>query len=115
MLIVDDDPLVLETLVLQLRNCGFTPFGEATAAAALRLCEKVQPCIAVVDYRMPGCGGDELAAQLAKRFGIRCILLTGADDEATRSAASQAGVSEYLVKPIDTATLLRSVSALLER
>lgn len=113
-LIVDDDSLVLETLVLQARQCGFSPLGESTAAGAIALCETERPAIAIIDYRMPGCGGDQLAEELTRRFGTRCILLTGTDDEETRLAASRAGVALYLVKPVDTATLLRSVSAMLE-
>lgn len=112
-LVVDDDPLVLETLILQFRNCGFRPQGATSADKAIGLCELTPFTVAIIDYRMPRCGGDHLAAELKSRFGMPCILLTGMDDEETRAAALRADVALYLVKPVDTATLLGCVSEVL--
>jgi CheY-like chemotaxis protein len=107
-LVVDDDPLVLATLAMQLRRAGFSVVEAIDGEEALRCCERARPDIAVVDYRLPGFSG----IQLIRRLHMPGVLLTGSDDPSTVAEACEAGAAAVLRKPVDTAhlpTLLREV------
>jgi CheY-like chemotaxis protein len=102
---VDDDPLVLATIVMQLRRAGFETLEAHDGKEALRLCRVALPDVAIIDYAMPGMSGIALARELRGLGSVRCVLLTGSDDPQTAAMAAGAGAVACLVKPVDTARL----------
>jgi CheY-like chemotaxis protein len=113
-LVVDDDPLVLATLAMQIRRAGLSVVEVSHGEAALDSCAGARPDIALIDYRLPGLSGVELISRLRQGWGVSAVLLTGEDDAAVGDAARDAGAVAVLVKPLDVAripALLRELVA----
>lgn len=117
--IVDDEYLERDLL----KNCidwaslGMEIAGEAQdAGEALGLVERCSPDLIFTDIQMPGDDGIRLGEQvLRKHPGVRVVVLTGFDtfDYAQRSI--KAGISDYLLKPIDSEEVLKTAAGLKEQ
>jgi DNA-binding LytR/AlgR family response regulator len=108
-LVVDDEPLARDELVFLLEELGVETVGQAgDSASALALLEEAQPDVVFVDLRMPGPDGLALAESLMKRQDdIRVVVVSAHDDGAIR--AYEAGVVDYLLKPVRLARLQKAV------
>jgi DNA-binding NtrC family response regulator len=113
-LIVDDDPHILEVVEARLSSAGFRVHTAISAQAALEIL-KVHPLDLIIsDVRMPGMGGMDLFAEVQSlRPELPVIFLTayGTIPDAVR--AVKAGVVDYLTKPFDGRDLLLKVQDLL--
>ncbi|MCU7933057.1 MAG: response regulator [Candidatus Thiodiazotropha sp. (ex Codakia rugifera)] len=114
-LLVDDDRLVLSTLSSSLQSAGYQVETASSGETAIRLCEHKTPDLAVLDMRMPGMDGIEVACWMSDRTEIPFIFLSahGEDDVVEKAVAS--GAMGYLLKPVDSPQLIAMVSAVLER
>jgi signal transduction histidine kinase len=111
-LIVDDNPDVVEVLAELLRMSGHEVAVAHDAPEALRLAGPFQPEVAVLDIGLPVMDGYELARRL--RLGdpaLRLVALTGYGQAEDRARSRAAGFQEHLVKPIDGDVLLAVVAA----
>lgn len=104
-LVVDDDPLVLATIAMQLRRAGFSPLEARCAEEALSRFRELRPDVALIDLALPGVSGIELIAELGAVADIPCLVLTGSDDTDIVAAAARVGAVACLVKPVDTSEL----------
>jgi DNA-binding NarL/FixJ family response regulator len=113
-LIVDDHPVVrqgLRSLLSQYADIDVV--GEADGApSALAQIAHLKPDVVLLDIRMVGQSGLELAAQL-RRSGAQCrvIILTSHDDEAYLIEAAQAGVHGFLLKSASAELLAEAIRA----
>jgi len=106
-LVVDDDVVFRERLVKALAARGLQAHGASNGYEAIALCEKVRPEAAVIDLRMPGMSGLELAKSLIeKQPRMQIVLLTGYGSIATAVEAVRHGAINYLQKPLDTDQIL---------
>jgi len=99
--IVDDDPLVCQSLELLLgRERDIEVAGTASdGAAAIALCAKTQPDVALMDIRMPGADGIQATRQIKAQWPrIRIMMLTTFQDEQSIRLALLAGAEGYLIK-----------------
>ena len=110
-LLVEDDPMVVEGMLL-LHRWGYTVQHAATAQAALALPPLEPPAhIALCDVRLPGAmSGLELARQLRLQ-GLQVLLMSGETDPALREQARHAGLL-LLVKPVAPQALHAALAAL---
>jgi response regulator NasT len=109
-MIVDDDPLILTTMRDGLERAGYDVWSAASAEEALERVREAMPDAALVDMRMPGMNGLELAEALLDRAPVAVVFLSAHDDlELVREAATQ-GAHGYLVKP----ALIRHIVPALE-
>lgn len=85
--------------------------GEAaTGLDALRLVEKLEPDVLVLDLMMPGLGGLEVARRVADKYPhTRVVILSMHQDEAYVAAALRAGAVAYVVKESTSAELIRAI------
>src|SRR4030066_1297820 len=81
-----------------------------SAEEALFISASLPLDLIVLDFRLPGMSGLEMVARLRKRKpGIKIILVTGVEDDATRQQVMEAGVAAYFFKPIEIAAFLEAV------
>lgn len=103
-LVVDDDPILLETARAYLSSRGAEVATVGDGNAALEMMYKREFDIAVVDIEMPGLGGIELVACLRadeKLRHIPAIMLTVRTDDEAIDRAYKAGATSYLTKPVN--------------
>ena len=108
--VVDDDQSVRVGLTRLLKAAGYQAEGFASAAEVLVRGQCDGPACALVDIRMPDVSGLDLFQYLQVRSpGLPIIFITGHGDVAMAERATRAGASDFLVKPIDEAVLLKAV------
>jgi DNA-binding response OmpR family regulator len=109
-LVVDDEPLIAETLTLILRDAGFDPYVAHNATSALELIPQVRPDLMLTDVILPGMNGLELAVRVRELLpDCRILLFSGQAVTADLlDLAKQAGGEEFevLPKPLDPEELL---------
>jgi CheY-like chemotaxis protein len=105
-LVADDVKDSADTVVELLATQGIEARAVYDGLEALKLAESWHPDSAVLDLALPGLSGYELARELRGRFGeeIRLVAYTGWSG--AREQARGCGFDEFLVKPVDPATLL---------
>ncbi|ACG74997.1 two component, sigma54 specific, transcriptional regulator, Fis family [Anaeromyxobacter sp. K] len=105
-LVVEDDPRLLDILTRHLDRMGYAVRGAGGAAAALQLLEAAPADVVLSDVRMPGMDGRTLLAEVRARHpDAKVILMTafGSVDDAVE--AMQAGAYSYVVKPFKVETV----------
>ncbi|MCL2249669.1 MAG: response regulator transcription factor [Oscillospiraceae bacterium] len=105
LIIVDDDALIRESLSLTLGlEDDIEVVGEAEdGRAALALCEKLQPDIALMDIRMPNVDGITATRLMREKFpNVKIMMLTTFADKANIQQALSAGANGYLLKTDET-------------
>lgn len=111
-LIVDDDAAIRAAISEILEMEGYTVITVADGAAALRQIEEEAPALMLLDMRMPGINGWDVAHILQQRGStVPILVMTAAQD--ARRWAEQIGASGYLAKPFDLDDLLAAVERLL--
>ncbi|HJT06865.1 MAG TPA: ATP-binding protein [Stellaceae bacterium] len=114
-LVVDDDPAVLDLMQRMLIKEGFRPMLADDPRAVLSLAQSAKPSVIILDVLMPGMNGWEiLRAIKADREleGCAVVMLTIVDDRRTALAL---GAAEHLVKPVDRDVLMRVLDRLCPR
>ncbi len=114
LLVVDDDRLVLAALAEGLRLAGYRVTGTASGQDALAIAARDVPDLALLDVRMPGMDGLELAGHLRER-GVPFMFLSAYGDREVVSQAAEAGALGYLVKPLNIQQIVPSIEAALNR
>jgi CheY-like chemotaxis protein len=109
-LLVDDDPSVLESIERVLNYLGHIVQTADSGEAALELVAKGAVDLVITDYFMPGMKGDELARLLKQRQpGQRILMVTAYADEFKADGRYKGLVDQLLIKPFNIAQLKESV------
>ena len=115
-LVVDDDPVVRETIQDSLEYLGYRTGGAGSAEEALERIPGEPPDLILLDVRMPGITGIELCRQLKADQSTRLIpvvLLTAQGELDSRVAGLEAGADDYFTKPVHLRELAARVRSLL--
>ena len=105
-LVVDDDRLVLLTLSHGLRQAGFEVLEADNGDDAILMARRHQPRLALLDIRMQGLSGFDVAQYLQDYSHTPFMFLSAYADDAVRAQARALGAVQCLTKPIDMARLL---------
>lgn len=110
-LVVDDDRLVLATLVHGLTQAGFDVIDADNGDDAILLAREQRPVLALLDIRMAGMSGFDVATYLRDQLRIPFMFLSAFSDEATLAQIRALGALAYLTKPLDIAQIVPTVHA----
>lgn len=116
LLIVDDEPDIVEFLSYNFRKKGYEVFGTVDGISALDLLEIFSPDLIITDILMPNMNGIAMCKQIRnnERFkNIPVIFLSATKDEFQMTSAMEAGGDHYLSKPIKLSLLNEIVNDLL--
>ncbi|KFI22616.1 response regulator transcription factor [Nitrosococcus oceani] len=113
--IVDDDVTVRNSLGLSLQSVGYRVKVCESAGAFLKVYEPNQPGCIILDVHMPESTGLDLQEYLvSEQIPIPVIFITGQADVPTVVRAVKQGAVDFLLKPFDFETLLRSIQEAIE-
>lgn len=110
-LVVDDDRLVLATLTHGLAQAGYEVIDADNGDDAILLARQHKPELALLDIRMEGKSGFDVAAYLREYCQIPFMFLSAFADEATIKQVKALGALTYLVKPLDIQQIVPAVEA----
>ncbi|MEY4906437.1 MAG: hypothetical protein RL260_155 [Pseudomonadota bacterium] len=113
-LVVDDDRLVLATVVHGLTHAGFDIIDADNGDDAILLARQHRPDLALLDIRMDGMSGYDVAHYLRDALQIPFMFLSAFSDESTLARIRALGALALLVKPLDIAQLVPAVASALE-
>lgn len=110
-LVVDDDRLVLATITHGLSQAGYEVIDADNGDDAILLARQHKPDLALLDIRMEGKTGFDVAAYLREYCQIPFMFLSAFSDEATIQQVKALGAVTYLVKPLDIQQIVPAVEA----
>ena len=114
-LVIDDNPAVVDLLVTCLREQGYEVVGALTSDDGLRLITLSRPDLVLLDITLPGMNGIEVLKRIRSidpTIGV--IMVTASTDPALAREALQHGARAYVDKPFDLAYLNRVVAMALQ-
>ncbi|MCX7167024.1 MAG: response regulator [Rhodocyclales bacterium] len=114
-LVADDDRVVLFTLAEGLREAGFEVIEAHDGLRALAVCQSEAPALALLDIRMPGLGGLELARRLRDETTVPFLFLSAYGDKDLVQRAVEIGALGYLIKPLQVTAIVPTLRAALAR
>jgi two-component system alkaline phosphatase synthesis response regulator PhoP len=117
-LLVDDEPSILDFLSYNLENEGFQIQTASNGRLALELAKKFKPDVVVLDLMMPEMDGMETCEALRKlpeTQNCLIVFLTARNEDSIQVAGLDAGADDYIAKPIKPKILVSRIHALLRR
>lgn len=111
-LLVDDEPHIVQFLELGLQNEGFEVRTAGDGMTAVAIAAEFQPHVIVLDVMMPGMDGFEVCRLLRKNGeNVSIIMLTAKDEVEDRVKGLTIGADDYVVKPFSFEELLARIGA----
>lgn len=114
-LVVDDEPSILEVVTIYLERSGFSVTTAADGKSALRSMAAEMPDLVVLDLMLPEVDGLEITRRLRAEGNVPIIMLTARKEEADRVLGLELGADDYVVKPFSPMELVSRVRAVLRR
>ena len=116
LLVAEDDPRLLKTLVHIFESHKFTVDGVSNGKEALAFAQSMEYDGLVLDIMMPGLDGIQVLKELrCKGITTPALFLTARTEVSQRVEGLDAGADDYLPKPFSTAELLARIRAMLRR
>ncbi len=117
-LVVDDEPVLVETIAYNLEQAGYQVTTAADGASALEIARSEPLDLVILDIMLPEMDGLEVCRQL-RREGLTAttpiMMLTAKGDEIDKVVGLEVGADDYVTKPFGRRELLARVRALLRR
>ena len=115
-LVVEDDPIILEGLVISLRQEGYEVLEAGTQEQALSLLKNgVEFHICLLDVMLPDGDGYTICKEIRKKSNVPILFLTACEDEVHTVLALEQGADDYITKPFRIRELLARMKAILRR
>lgn len=114
-LIVEDDPRIREIEADYLRGAGYGVLTTSTGEEALAIARATPPSLIVLDLRLPGISGVDVARTIRRESSVPIIMVTARVEEDDRLSGLEAGADDYLTKPFSPRELVARVRAVLRR
>jgi two-component system alkaline phosphatase synthesis response regulator PhoP len=117
-LVVDDDPDILEFLTYNLKKENYEVAEASNGKQALQVAEKFRPDLILLDVMMPEMDGIQTCQELRKNQAMKdvfIVFLTARIEEYSEIAGFSAGADDYITKPIKPGALLSRIKAIMKR
>ncbi len=115
-LVVDDEPNIVDVVTMALRFQGFAVESAGTGADALSAVADFRPHLMVLDVMLPDMEGFDVAQRLgAQRARVPIIFLTARDDTADKIRGLSIGGDDYVTKPFSLEELIARIRTILRR
>ena len=114
-LVVDDEPRIVQLVRDYLEHGGFTVLTAADGPSALRSARTGRPDLVVLDLGLPGLDGLDVARSLRRDGAVPIIMLTARTEESDKLVGLELGADDYLTKPFSPKELVARVRAVLRR
>lgn len=114
-LVVDDEPNIVELARLYLEKEGFRVAEASTGQEALDSFDESNPALIILDIMLPAPDGWEVCRTIRSRSQVPIIMLTAREDEVDKVVGLELGADDYLTKPFSPRELVARVKAVLRR
>lgn len=114
-LVVEDDPTVLEVATVYLQSAGFIVDAATDGFGAIDAAQRLSPDLIVLDRMLPGIDGAEVCRRIRASSAVPIILLTALGSTEDRIVGLEAGADDYLAKPFSPRELVLRVQSILRR
>src|SRR3989440_4658004 len=114
-LVVDDEPQIVQVVRDYLEHGGFTVVTAAEGSTALRVAATQHPDLVILDLALPGIDGLDVTRSLRRNGTIPIIMLTARTDESDKLVGLELGADDYLTKPFSPKELVARVRSVLRR
>lgn len=114
-LVVDDEPKIVEVVRSYLENSGYVVYEAGSGRQALDLFDRVKPALVVLDLMLPDVDGGEVCQILRKKSRVPIIMLTARIDEESIVTGLDLGADDYVTKPFSPRQLIARIVAVLRR
>ncbi|WP_135554443.1 response regulator transcription factor [Paenibacillus cymbidii] len=115
LLVVDDDPAIVQLIDIYLANEGYTVFKAADGEEALDVLARETVQLVILDVMMPKLDGIEVCRRIRAERGIPILMLSAKAEDMDKILGLATGADDYMVKPFNPLELLARVKSLLRR
>ena len=117
-LLVDDEPDILEFISYNLEKEGYSVFMAKNGAEAIQVAKKEIPDLIILDIMMPGMDGIETCREIRESEGLKDVLiifLTARNEDYSQVAGFEVGADDFISKPVRPRVLMSRIKAVLRR
>jgi DNA-binding response OmpR family regulator len=114
-LVVDDEPHIVELVRYNLVREGFDVVTAADGGEALARARDARPDLIILDIMLPSVDGLEVCRRIRRESAVPIIMLTARDGEVERVGGLESGADDYVTKPFSPRELVARVRAILRR
>jgi DNA-binding response OmpR family regulator len=114
-LIVDDEPRIIEVVKLYLQREGFEVASAANGRQAVDRASTYRPDLIILDLNLPDIDGLEVCRTIRKQSNVPIIMLTGRGEEVDKIVGLELGADDYVTKPFSAREIVARVRAVLRR
>jgi two-component system alkaline phosphatase synthesis response regulator PhoP len=114
-LVVDDEPHIVELASLYLGQDGFRVISAGDGLTALQRAAQDNPALMVLDLMLPRLDGWEVCKRIRAESDLPILMLTARDDDIDKIVGLELGADDYLTKPFNPRELVARVKAILRR
>ena len=114
-LIIEDEPAIVELVTLYLQKNGFEVIAAYDGLEGLVMVKREQPELVILDLMLPELDGWEVCKRLRQDSDIPIIMLTARGDDVDKIVGLELGADDYVTKPFNPRELVARVKAVLRR
>lgn len=114
-LVVDDEPQIIQLIVMYLKREGYRTASARTGAEALSMIAEDPPALVVLDIMLPDIDGWEVCREIRRSSDVPIIMLTARDEADDKIVGLEIGADDYVTKPFTPRELIARVKAILRR
>jgi DNA-binding response OmpR family regulator len=114
-LVVEDEPVLQETLAYNLTRQGYEVCQATSGRQALDVARDQKPDLVVLDIMLPGIDGFEVCRILRQESSVPILMLTARDDVVDKVVGLEVGADDYMTKPFSMREFLARVKAMMRR